>query len=77
MRKDITEYLYKMAVPLDDGEFPEEMEPQAVAYNLRTAAKEIESLRALLEEAESVLRQAGCTITADKIADSVCRKVKK
>jgi hypothetical protein len=52
--------------------------PRAEYEALRRDAERLEEknleLLALLEEAESVLRVAGCTITSDKIADAVCRK---
>jgi hypothetical protein len=52
--------------------------PLAEYEKLKADAERLEEknleLLALLEEAESVLRIAGCTITSDKIADAVCRK---
>ena len=40
----------RLARAMDDGEFPEDSEPQAVAYILRTLVSGIESLRKHLKE---------------------------
>lgn len=50
-----------MAAALDDGGFPEEMEPLAVAYNLRAAAEEIKSLRAQLDKAQKASKLSNKT----------------